>query len=336
MTRYIIIGAGAVGASLAAEFETHGIAYVLVGRGAQIDHIARHGLTYRRPHGTRQIRLQAVDTATPPALKPDDILVLTVKTQDVEAATAFWAWLPVEGGGLAADLPLVTVQNGLAAEDIALRRFSRVYAASVKIPARYTETGEVVVGGAPNLGIVTLGRYPHGLDDTAREIAADLIKAGYLTETRADITRWKAEKLIHNVTNATELFAAAPDARAAIAARVADEARTVLHAAGLDPALPSERTVDISGWHVAEDSGIEQGQQSTWQSFTRGSSSEVDYLNGEIVRLARLHGIPAPLNEALQQAVARLARDGGRPGSVGIEVVGEPDLGRRQSAVGSK
>jgi len=49
MTRYIIIGAGAVGASLAAEFETHDIPYVLVGRGAQIAHIAAHGLSYRRP-----------------------------------------------------------------------------------------------------------------------------------------------------------------------------------------------------------------------------------------------------------------------------------------------
>ncbi|MCD7109659.1 ketopantoate reductase family protein [Rhizobium sp. DKSPLA3] len=325
MTRYIIIGAGAVGASLAAEFETHGIAYVLVGRGAQIDHIARHGLTYRRPHGTRQIRLAAVDTATPPALKPDDILVLTVKTQDVEAATAFWAWQPVEGGGLAADLPLVTLQNGLAAEDIALRRFARVYAASIKIPARYTVTGEVVVGGAPNLGIVTLGLYPHGLDDTAHAIAADLATAGYLTEARADIIRWKAEKLIFNVINAAELFDATPEARAAFSARVAEEAHAVLQAAGLDPASPSERTVDISGWSVAEDSGIERGQQSTWQSFTRGTSSEVDYLNGEIVRLARLHGIPAPLNAALQQAVGRLVRDGGRPGSVGLDgVEGEP------------
>jgi 2-dehydropantoate 2-reductase len=324
MTRYIIIGAGAVGASLAAEFETHGIAYVLVGRGAQIDHILRHGLTYRRPQGTRQIRLQAVDTATPPALTPDDRLVLTVKTQDVEAATAFWAWQPVEGGGRAGNLPLVTVQNGLAAEDIALRRFSRVYAASIKIPARYTVTGEVVVGGTPNLGIVTLGRYPEGLDDTARSIAADLTQAGYLTEARADITRWKADKLIHNVTNATELFTATPAERTAFASRVADEARTVLQAAGLDPALPSERTVDISGWHIAEDSGIEQGQQSTWQSFTRGASSEVDYLNGEIVRLARRHGVPSPLNETLQSAIAALADSGSKPGSIALADIGWP------------
>ncbi|MBO9136846.1 ketopantoate reductase family protein [Rhizobium sp. B230/85] len=321
MKRYIIVGAGAVGASLAAQFEINDIPYVLVGRGAQISHIALHGLSYRRPRETGIVRLNAVDTTTPPDLSPDDILLLTMKAQDVEAATNFWAWRDVEGGGLASELPLVTFQNGLAAEDIALRRFSHVYAASILIPARYTVTGEVVVGGEPNIGVVTLGRYPHGLDNTASAITSDLTKAGYPAEARADIRRWKAAKLEHNVTNAVELFAGAPEARARAATDLASEARTVLEAAGYDPAASSERVVDISGWRVAQGSGIERGQQSTWQSFVRGTSSEVDYLNGEIVRLGRLHGVAAPINAAFQQAVAKLARDRALPGSVDVATV---------------
>ncbi|RWX81136.1 ketopantoate reductase family protein [Neorhizobium lilium] len=323
MTRYIIIGAGAVGASLAAEFETHGIPYVLVGRGAQIAHIAAHGLTYRRPAGTKLVRLNAVDTASPPILQPDDILVLTVKAQDVEAAAEFWAWRDVEGGTLASELPLVTLQNGLAAETIALRRFSRVYAASILVPARYTVTGEVVVGGEPNVGVVTIGRFPEGLDDIASAISADFTKAGYLAEARADIRRWKAAKLVHNVTNVVELFAGSPETRGHAAAGLAAEARLVLKAAGYDLAEPAERAVDISRWHVAEGSGIERGQQSTWQSYIRGTSSEVDYLNGEIVQLGRLHGVAVPLNAAFQQAAAKLARDGGKPGSLDIDKVAE-------------
>lgn len=324
MTRYIIIGAGAVGAGLAAEFQAHGIPYILAGRGRQIAHIAQHGLTYRRPGGTKVVRLNTADVAAPPALKPDDILVLTVKSQDVEEATGFWAWRQVEGTSLiAGDLPLVTLQNGLAAEDIALRRFSRVYAASILIPARYTVTGEVVVGGEPNVGIVTLGQYPHGVDDTARAIVSDLTKAGYLAEARADIRRWKAAKLQHNVTNVVELFAGTAEARANAASQLSKEAQTVLKAAGYDPATSSERTVDISSWRVAENSGIESGQQSTWQSFARGASSEVDYLNGEIVRLGRLHGVETPLNAAFQRAAARLAHDGGKPGAVDLAGVVE-------------
>lgn len=329
MTRYIIIGAGAVGASLAAEFETADIPYILVGRGAQIAHIARNGLSYRRPNETRIVRLNAIDTGTPPALRPDDILILTVKAQDVEAATDFWAWRDVEGAdpaglaGLASELPLVTLQNGLAAEDIALRRFARVYAASILVPARYTVTGEVAVDAAPNVGVVTLGRYPEGLDDTATAIVSDLTKAGYLAEARPDIRRWKAAKLQHNVANAIELFAGPPEARAQAATELAAEARHVLLAAGYDPAAPSERGIDISGWQVRR-SGPGPGQQSTWQSFVRGTSSEVDYLNGEIVRLGRLHGVATPLNAAFQRAAARLARDGGKPGSQDIPTVEQP------------
>lgn len=314
MTRYIIIGAGAVGASLAAQFELQGIPYILVGRGAQIAHIAVNGLSYRRPEDARIVRLNALDTATPPALGFDDILILTVKAQDVEAATDFWAWRDIEGTGLASELPLVTLQNGLAAEDVALRRFSNVYAASILIPARYTVTGEVTVDAGPDVGVVTLGRYPQGLDDTARTIVADLTKAGYLAETSSDIRRWKAAKLQHNVGNAVELFAGTEEARAQAATKLAAEARNVLLAAGYDPAAPSERKIDISRWQIRR-SGGGPGRQSTWQSFVRGTSSEVDYLNGEIVRLGRLHGVATPLNAAFQKAAARLAREGGRPGS---------------------
>lgn len=321
MARYIIIGAGAVGASLAAQFEIHDIPYVLVGRGAQIAHIARHGLSYRRPQETRVVRLNAVDTATPPSLKPDDILILTVKAQDVEATTDFWAWRDVDGAGFASELPLVTLQNGLAAEDIALRRFSRLYAASILVPARYTVTGEVTVAAEPDVGVVSLGRYPQGLDDTALAIVSDLTKAGYLAEARSDIRRWKAAKLQHNVGNAVELFAGTAEDRTKAATDLAAEARNVLVAAGYDPAAPSERTIDISGWQVIKGDGTESGRQSTWQSFVRGTSSEVDYLNGEIVRLGRLHGVATPLNAAFQQAAARLARDRGQPGSRDIAEV---------------
>jgi 2-dehydropantoate 2-reductase len=45
----------------------------------------------------------------------------------------------------------------------------------------------------------------------------------------------------------------------------------------------------------------------------------VDLLNGEIVLLGRLHGVPTPVNEVLQRAANDLARRGGAPGSIPIE-----------------
>ncbi|MFT4002211.1 MAG: 2-dehydropantoate 2-reductase N-terminal domain-containing protein [Rhizobium sp.] len=318
MTRYIIIGAGAVGASLAAQFEGAGIAYVLVGRGTQIRHIRQNGLTYQRPVGTQAIRLNAADTAEPPELRVDDILVLAVKAQDVEDASTFWSRRPVasvpETGGFR--LPIVTLQNGLAAEPLASRRFARVYGASILTPARFTETGTVVAGGSPQVGAVTLGLYPSGLDDTGRAIVADFAKANYLAEARADITRWKAAKLVYNVKNALEIFEGSPEDVASIGESLSQEADAVLKAAGYDIAQPAERQVSIAGWGAAPDSGIKPGQQSTWQSFVRGVPHEIDYLNGEIVQLGRIHGIDTPWNSAVQEAVARLTLAGGRPGSL--------------------
>ncbi|NTJ44585.1 ketopantoate reductase family protein [Agrobacterium larrymoorei] len=311
MTRYVIIGAGAVGASLAAQFALSGIDYVLVGRGAHTKHIKEHGLTFRRPDGTRQVELSIFDLSEPPALRQGDILLLTVKSQDAASALAFWSWQAVTEATLAASsLPVVTFQNGLATEAFALRTFARVYGASIMTPARFTETGKIAVAGDPYVGIVTIGRFPEGRDDVSDKIAADLNNAGYIAETTADIRRWKAAKLLHNVRNVLELFEGDAHLRDKISASLVEEAGRALSAAGYDVASPSERSIDISKWRVAPDSGISAGQQSTWQSFVRGASSEVDFLNGEVVLLGRLHGVPTPYNAAVQILAGQLALKG--------------------------
>ena len=63
--------------------------------------------------------------------------------------------------------------------------------------------------------------------------------------------------------------------------------------------------------------GQRRGGGSTWQSLARGLASvETDYLNGEIVLLGRLHGVPTPANELMQRLTAQAARDGIEAGSV--------------------
>jgi 2-dehydropantoate 2-reductase len=61
---------------------------------------------------------------------------------------------------------------------------------------------------------------------------------------------------------------------------------------------------------------------SGWQSLARGAGSlESDYLNGEIALLGRLHGVPTPVNEALQQVSGGLARRREAPGSLTLSAV---------------
>ena len=61
---------------------------------------------------------------------------------------------------------------------------------------------------------------------------------------------------------------------------------------------------------------------SSTQSLQRGTPSiETDYLNGEIVLLGRLHGVPAPVNAYLVALGQRLIAERLGPGEVSREEV---------------
>lgn len=314
---HVILGAGAVGTSLAAQFTKAGIDTLLVARGTQLDHLRRDGLHYQRPGGTSHIRLAVTDIESL-RLKPGDILFLAVKSQDIGDLTTRLADLPVQGGGVAADLPVVTLQNGIEAERIAARRFGRLYAAVIRVPAIYTRTGHVRVLAEPHFAAITLGRFPSGRDALSARLTQDLARANALVEERGDIRRWKAEKLVYNVRNVVELFKSTPEQAALAGDALSREAAEILVAAGLDPAQPQERQVSHAGWQIHRDADDPAGQ-STWQSFTRGARSEVDFLNGEIVLQARLLDRSAPWNEAAQKLAAELAARGGRPGDIDLD-----------------
>jgi 2-dehydropantoate 2-reductase len=67
--------------------------------------------------------------------------------------------------------------------------------------------------------------------------------------------------------------------------------------------------------HPTDVVGHDRGGSSTWQSLARSTGTvEVDYLNGEIVLLGRLHGVPTPANELLQRLTNQKARAHSEPG----------------------
>lgn len=318
MARYVIVGAGAVGAALAAQFESVGVPYVLVGRGEHIERIAADGLRYGRRGTTTVVPLRTAHGPQDIDLDIDDVLVFATKVQDLEEAVRQWSWQPVSGadGRTSAALPVVVVQNGLDGERIALRRFSTVYGGSLMTPARFTVPGEVVVGAAGPVGVLTIGRYPTGYDGALEAIAADLRTADYIVQISDDVVRWKGAKILHNVRNGVEVLTGDEFEIERIGAELVAEAQSVLDAVGIRAAdQKAERTEDVSSFRIDKESGIKPGQQSTWQSFVRGASSETDYLNGEIVLYGRIHGIATPYNAALQEILGGSALRQESPGT---------------------
>jgi thiosulfate/3-mercaptopyruvate sulfurtransferase len=322
VSRYIIIGAGGVGVTFAAELQRAGREVVLVARGAQLEFLRAGKMRYWRPDGARYLDLPAVGDPAEVELTPDDVLVLATKTQDAEAAVADWAWRPVTHPGgnrrpAADSIPLITTQNGLEAERLALRRFAAVLAGVLWIPATYVQAGEVISAGAPAVGVIWLGAYPGGSHPGLAAIAQDVRAAGFEVQVVEDISRWKAAKLLASVTFVLTALFQAGERREQAAQVLRTEAREILTAAGYGIAdVTVESTADLTRFALVPVPGRERGGNSTWQSFSRSSPLETDFLNGEIVLAARLLGQTAPANQAVAERARAAWRDGVAPGSL--------------------
>ncbi|WP_406135328.1 ketopantoate reductase family protein [Streptomyces sp. NBC_01089] len=322
--RYIIIGAGAIGGTVGVRLAEVGHDVVLVARGAHYTALRERGLRVTTPDGTRTHQLPVIQRPEELGeLRPDDVLFLAVKTQDSEAALDVRRHRPVAGGGTAAErLPLICAQNGVESERMALRRFRHVYGMCVWLPSTYVEPGAVSAAGTPFTGILHIGRYPTGIDETARNIAADLEETKLLAPVVPDVMRWKYGKLLANVINALEATTGPVTSGASIALlnRAQEEGEAVLKAAGIT-ATDDQEQKEARGDRIRLTplEGAQRGGGSSWQSLARGTGTiEADYLNGEIALLGRLYGVPTPVNDTLQRVANTFARERRQAGSMPV------------------
>ncbi|MEO6771931.1 MAG: 2-dehydropantoate 2-reductase N-terminal domain-containing protein [Kofleriaceae bacterium] len=298
--RLVILGAGAIGGVVAGLLARANRDLLLLARGEHLAAIRARGLRVETPDGAFVAPVAVADSRAPIAWREDDVVIVAVKTQDVAGA--------LRDLGAPASVPIVCMTNGLEAERVALRHAREVYGACVVIPASYLVAGTVQVWASPVPGLFELGRYPDGTD-RADSIAGELIAAGFDVEVRANVMKWKRGKLLANLTNGAEAISG-PDARLSVLSEHAKaEARACYAAANLSCTTPAEDAARRSALTIAPIAGAKRPGGSTWQSLARGLGAlETDYLNGEIVLLGRLHGVPTPVNEALQELAAEAAR----------------------------
>lgn len=301
--RFVIYGAGAVGGVTGALLARAGREVVLIARGEHHAAIARDGLRVETPDETFTVRVPVVDHPSQIAWRVGDVALLAVKTQDVEACVRELA---------VSDPATVCLTNGVEAERIAARHLSDVHGGCVFMPVTHLVPGVVQVFSWPHVGAIDIGRYPHGAGDVA--LAAD----GLASRTIDDIMRLKRGKLLGNLGNAVEALCGPLSRRTPILDRVRAEGLACFHAAGLSRTTDAE---DAAWWASIEVRPIANAARpgcSTWQSLARGRALEVDYLNGEIALLGRLHGVPTPINSALQRLANAAARAGARPGALAL------------------
>ena len=312
--RIVLIGPGAVGGVVGGRLFQFGHDVVLVARGAHRDAIAARGLTVEWPEGSVTLPVPVVGSPAELTFGPSDVVVVAVKSQDTAGVVD--ALAAVAGP----DVPIVCLQNGVTNEVAFLRRFANVHGVTVMAPTWHLEPGVVRAYTHDCAAILDIGRWPGGIDDTTRAVAAALRDARFESVARDDIARWKFTKLLLNLTNPIDALCPHDDPDFGRLARMArDEGEAVLVAAGIDHVTEAEdlaRRGDILRIVPVHDE--RRPGASTWQSLARGLPVEVDHLTGEIVLLSRLHGVPAPVNAMLQLAVHDAAARRTPPGTTSV------------------
>lgn len=309
--RVIVLGAGGIGGVIGGRLHQHRHDVVLIARGAHLDVLRSSGLRIEDPDETNTLKVPVVGSPAEIQFRADDVVLLATKTQDAAQALAdLHAVAP-------STISVACATNGVEAERLALRLFPNVLGINVMMPTAFLEPGVVQVISAPIGGSLDVGRYPNGDASTAEELAIMLASSQFLSVARTEVIRAKYRKLILNTGNAVEAACGrSSDAAKELVAAAAREAEEVLAVAGIDVATEEEEAAQRASMRYRPVNGKHRGGGSTWQSIVTGRSIETDYLNGEIVLVARSCGLSAPVNQALQHAMHQLVRTGGQPGSM--------------------
>lgn len=298
--RICIIGAGSLGSTIGGMLALGGSDVWLVNRRQDhVDAVNARGLTLRFADGDRSVAVHAATTAAGLGLM--DLVIILVKS--IATGAAIIAARDVVGP----DTAVISLQNGLGQEDLIAEAFG----------AERTLAGKTYVGGvllAPGLVLngaagkeTIIGELDGTVTDRVERIAEVFTHAGLATRVSTNIRGTMWDKLLVNVATGAlsaitrltygELYAV-PELKACALAAV-DEAIAVATALGVE--LSSTHAEDA--WVLAAAGLPADFKASMLQSIERGSLTEVDFINGAVVRAGEHAGIPTPVNRTLVACV---------------------------------
>ncbi len=309
---YVVYGAGAIGGVVGGRLAQAGIDVTLIARGQHLEVLRTRGLCVQSPAGEDTIRVPAVGHPAEVDWSTGPIVLLAVKSHQTGAT------LPELVRVAPPATHIACLQNGIANEASLLRFFPNVHGVCVMCPGSHLAPGVVQAWSAPTTGLLDIGRFPRGSDQISRTISDDFNAATFSSLVLDDIQRWKRRKLLTNLGNAVEALCGGGERSGTLMSMLEAEGVAVLSAAGLDTATRDEdraRRADLL--QLGEIAGQARQGGSSWQSVSRGTGNiETDYLNGEIVLLGRIHGVPTPANDLIQQMARQFVSTGRAASSV--------------------
>ncbi|HTY45483.1 MAG TPA: ketopantoate reductase family protein [Patescibacteria group bacterium] len=306
-----VVGAGAIGTLVAGYLKLKGEEVTLVGRPDSVKVIKEEGLRISGVRGDFQVKLEAHELLD----REYELVVFAVKTQDMATALK-------DNSAFLGNAVVLTTQNGVQADRIASGFIDkqRLVSSIVMFGATLLEPAKVVHNFE---GSLIIGR-PYGTNDKAVLDIRQTLSQVFPVIVSDAIEGMKYLKVFVNANNCIpailgvsmqEAFGDLQVSRISIA--VWREGLEIARQAGVNlvalPDFPLERLTQLASMPLGKAavifSGIMTGLSkeplygSILQSIKRNRTSEIDYINGEFVRLAQAHHLTAPLNERLVEMV---------------------------------
>jgi 2-dehydropantoate 2-reductase len=309
--RIAVIGAGAVGGALAARLAGSGHAVAVTARGAHLEAIQRDGIRLRGAWGSIDARV----TASTVLHEVPEIAIVATKAQDAAAAMR-------ENADCLHGIPVLVVQNGLEAISTGRRELpaSPISGALAMFAASYLSPGEITITapGTTYVGGDQAAWIASALPELELEVVRDFAGAQW---TKLVVNQVNALPAITGlsvqevVAHARLLRLMTASMRETVGIGLATKVRFA-SINGLSHALLRAFTM-APLWigqalprRMARRMGSVPNPGSTLQSIRRGQLSEIDYLNGAVVKAAAALGVEAPINARLVSLVHEVERTG--------------------------
>jgi 2-dehydropantoate 2-reductase len=291
--RICVVGCGAVGSLFAANLacldDVEVWAFDL--NELHVAAINRDGL---RLTGAGEVVGRPRATADPAAIPSCDFGIVATKAMHTESAIAATSHAFADGC-------VATVQNGLGNEETLAAHAERVIRGTTFPAGKLLEPGHVQWDVQ---GDTTFGPYDDRVSlEQVEQLADACTRAGMPAHAVADARGPQWRKVIFNAsTNPIGALTGLthgrvcerPDLRALVSGLV-DEGKAVAAAQGIELDADPEALID----HAAKPEVAYDHKASMLQDVEAKRATEVDYLNGGIVRFGREHGVPTPLNGAI-------------------------------------
>ena len=305
--RVAVVGAGAVGCYFGGMLARAGAPVTLIGRAPHVEAINRDGLFIDSIHFQGSVPISASTELT--AVRDARLVLFSVKTVDTEATAKLLAPL------LASSTIVVSLQNGVDnAERIDFAAGIEAIPAVVYIAAAMTGLGRVKHSGRGDLIIGNPSPNHGGGEFALEQVASVFTRAGVPCRISKDIRVELWEKLIMNCAfNAVSALSRAKYGRIAQDAGSIEVIRNVIGeavAVGMADGVPLSADKMIAAALKLGSEAIPEAVSSTAQDIARGKPSEIDSLNGFLVRRGAELGVPTPVNQTLFSLVKLLEQVG--------------------------